>query len=371
MTEITPSATPVDPATPLLFGLASVLAMVGVLFLVLAAAKAIRRRGRRRTIRPRTEPGPRPVAGGRLAERSPNGRRWPRRRRAPAADEPLVRPLVIVPSLRSWAEPPLGERVLARARVHHEFFFGRCETEAGLPDLVVRGAALIGSGHTLDRVPGQDVVGSVWAADGGRLYVAVADGLGSLAESDVVAQLVVRRSLALAAEHAANNQSGTLDSVVKKVFSTVAEDAMKLLRQGEGRARSGASTLVLVEIMPIPGGAVISGGGIGDSEAWLLSSGSWRVLHHERDDSDGSATRDVPRHRDPLVVEALQVPIGSVLLIGSDGFVGSLGTKTSILADELARRWVAPPSPIDYLNHVNFVDDYWTDDRAALAVWIG
>jgi hypothetical protein len=61
---------------------------------------------------------------------------------------------------------------------------------------------------------------------------------------------------------------------------------------------------------------------------------------------------------------------GSVVVLASDGFAGALGGDGSPLARELADRWRKPPGPLEYLAHVSFIDEYWTDDRAAVAVWI-
>ncbi|WP_212988115.1 protein phosphatase 2C domain-containing protein [Actinoplanes auranticolor] len=213
--------------------------------------------------------------------------------------------------------------------------------------------------HAFDGTPGQDACGITWNQQRQSLIAAVADGLGSKPDSGDVAHQAVAGVLREGQRLAAG-----------KDFAAVLEPAAGQVRRFvEKNQVSGATTLVLSEIRPTAEGAEVTVSGVGDSEAWFLHDGAWTVLHHERRSDGENVTRHLPSQAQGRA-RRIRVPHGSVVVLASDGFAGALGMDGSPLGRELAARWRQPPPPVEFLAQVNFEDEFFTDDRTAVAVWI-
>jgi hypothetical protein len=285
------------------------------------------------------------------------------------AAPPLVRRLVVAGGRHGRElEPRLPGRVVVGCQWHDSFFHGWCGTgSVGRPAvrLTVRGATLRGATHAGNGTEGQDAMGAAWDDRRQALYLAVADGLGSLRGSGPLASAAISAALQLCVTRPADTPFGASGA---RMFGRIV-DGLRRTYEQNGEPLDGACTLVVAEVVPRFDGANVTVHGIGDSEAWLLYGSDWHPLHHERRATD-NATREIPGHVDPRSVE-YEVSAGSVLMLGTDGFAGALDTTTSPLARGLAGYWRTAPQPLDFVNHVGFVDDYWSDDRTALAVWIG
>ncbi|TDC48820.1 hypothetical protein E1258_27710 [Micromonospora sp. KC207] len=286
----------------------------------------------------------------------------------PVAERPAVRRLVVEPPRGGREpEPRLPARVVAGGGWHSSVFHGWCGTAEGprpTARLVVRAATLRGATHAGLGTEGQDAIGAAWDEGRSALYLAVADGLGSLPRSGRVAAEAVTAALHLCVSRP---EGITFAGNGDRLFEAIADGMVRSLP--EGVRLEGACTLVVAEVLPRFDGAQVTVHGVGDSEAWALYADRWEPVHHERGGAD-NATRDVPTHVRPFT-HAYDLPPGAALLLGSDGFAGALDTTVSPLARQLAREWRTPPSWLDFVNHVGFVDEYWADDRSAVAVWIG
>jgi hypothetical protein len=275
----------------------------------------------------------------------------------------LVHPLVLRPSEQQPVEPRLPATVTVAARWGTVSFHGSCGL-AATARLVVRAGALRGLAHAVDGTPGQDVVGAAWDAARGALFIAVSDGLGSLPRSGEVAELVTLEALKIAQTLGAGEE---LAEHANRLVGDVAE-AVRHMMAAQGI--DGAATLVLAELRPTDSGAIVTVCGVGDSEAWLFDSDrSWSALHHERARGKENATRQLPGYPQAKVTQAFPASRGAVVLLGSDGFAEAVGSGTPLVR-ELSRRWLRPPAPLEFLAQLNFVEDHWTDDRAAVAVWV-
>ncbi|MEU4160173.1 protein phosphatase 2C domain-containing protein [Actinoplanes sp. NPDC026670] len=283
----------------------------------------------------------------------------------PAAPGPAVHRLVLDGQER---EPRLPAQVVAGSARHGSFFHGWCGTTSGphpTARLNVRGVTLRGVGHAEQDLEGQDVIGAAWDDRRGVLYVAVADGVGSLPRSGRVAQEAITAVLHLCLTRP---DDIAFDATGARLFEAVAAGLVRSLGGDDARI-DGASTLIVAEIAPRFDGAYVTVHGVGDSEAWALYAGAWIPLHHERGGGD-NATRELPGHVRPHT-QRYDLSPGAVLVLGSDGFTGALDESVSPLSRGLARLWRRRPTWLEFLNHVSFVDDYWSDDRSAVAVWIG
>jgi serine/threonine protein phosphatase PrpC len=308
-----------------------------------------------RRIIPRRRPAP--VAAEKAATEAPAG--------LPAAPEPGVRRFVIDGRER---EPRLPSWVVTGSSRHGSFFHGWCGTTGGAyptARLNVRGVTLRGVGHAERDVEGQDVIGAAWDERRGVLYIAVADGVGSLPRSGRVAHEAITAALHLCLTRP---DDIAFDANGPRLYEAIASGLVRSLGDGGDRI-DGASTLVVAEIEPRFDGARVTVHGVGDSEAWTLFEGRWQAIHHERGGRD-NATRELPGHVRPMT-HCYDLPPGAVLVLGSDGFTDALDESVSPVSRGLARLWHRRPSWLDFLNHVSFVEEYYSDDRSAVAVWIG
>ena len=267
-----------------------------------------------------------------------------------------VQQVVLRKRTRTPPEPRLTDQVL----IHGPWFSAVCHGYYGPPDgdrLVVRAASLRGLRHRHDGTPCQDALGVVWNERRKALYAVVADGLGSLAGSGDAARQAVEAALSC------GRALGKGDDAAEML--TRAGDSVQ---DFNGRApEKGTATMVVAEIRRGRSGFVLTTWGVGDSEAWLLNGGRWSVMHHERRTRSDNVTRHLPDVEARRAQRTLAG--GSVVLLASDGFAGALDPG-SPLGRELAGRWQKPPTPLDFLAQVDFEDDLFTDDRAAVAVWI-
>ncbi|MFC4145118.1 protein phosphatase 2C domain-containing protein [Micromonospora mangrovi] len=306
-------------------------------------------------------------AGGSAPEPAPGGVMTSPR--LPGRQTPAVRRFVIEPGTDSREpESRLPAQVLTTSGWHGSFFHGTCGTASSprpTARLTVRGATLRGATHASLGTEGQDAIGAAWDEARSALYVAVADGLGSLPRSGRVAAEAIRATLHLCVHRP---PALSFADSGERLFEAIADGMVRSLAADAG-VLDGACTLVVAEVLPRFDGAEVTVHGVGDSEAWALYDGCWEPLHHERGGAD-NATRDLPAHSRPQTRSFLLSP-GSVLLLGTDGFAAGLDTGTSPLARGLAEYWRTRPSWLEFVNHVSFVDEYYSDDRSAIGVWIG
>jgi len=268
-----------------------------------------------------------------------------------------VRGLAFGPSRRRPTEPVLTSAVLIHGPWFHTVYHG-CGGSGGAR-VVIRAATVRGVAHAFDGTPAQDACGITWNQERQSLIAAVADGLGSKPDSGDVAHHAVAGVLREGQRLATG-----------KDFAAILEPAAGHVRRFvEKNQFSGATTLVLSEIRPTPDGAEVTVSAVGDSEAWFLHDGTWTVLHHERRSDGENVTRHLPSQARGRA-RRVRVPHGSVVVLASDGFASALGMDGSPLGRELAARWRQPPPPVEFLAQVGFEDEYFTDDRTAVAVWI-
>jgi serine/threonine protein phosphatase PrpC len=336
--------------------------MLGVVFLLLGAAAIVVLVRRRRVPLQSVPAGPEVVSTypGRNGTARPKpeprrGKEWwpsfpkPMRTRAGRKEQQRQ-------SGGTAADPRLTAAVVLEAASYQAVYHGG--RSAGRFKVAVRAATARGRSHAYEGTPGQDVAGVAWNEQRRSVFAVVADGLGSKIDSGLVAREIVDLTLNWAEDLA---PAGDPVAMIHEVIHNVG-------RMTKQRALDGATTLVVAEIRADADGVVVTTWGVGDSEAWLLESGDWRPLHHERRPDAENVTRHLPGHTDVLTARA-RVRQGSVVTLASDGFASALGSNSRVARD-LVGEWRTPPAPTDFLRQVNFEDRYFNDDRAAVAVWI-
>lgn len=354
-----------DDAAGALIALAIVVVPSAVLLTILPFARLMRRPFRRLKLRWRSEQ--RQVAAVSLAAPPTS---------MPPVQQPIFRPAPPPPPAATPAPPavvppprpaPAGPRLpgttVVDCRSNAALFYGWCASPSGTGRMDVRGAAWRGGLHCANGTDGQDVTGAAWDPETGVLYVAVADGLGSLPESGRLAREVVRATLHLCLHRPDRRPFA---EVGPQLFKSVLDGLHRKL--GPGVAADAGTTLVVAELRPTERGTNLTVHGVGDSEAWISQAGDWLPVHRERvparDSLGGNATRDLPTDTVPQTRER-ELSRGDIVLLATDGFTGP-GIPSS--------PWPAGvPEPADFLRLLAPPDgdDDLSDDRGVVAVWVG
>ncbi len=268
------------------------------------------------------------------------------------ASNPGVRPLIVGPTaaLANVIVPVPESLVVCGAQAVDATFAGVVpETRWAVRAATVRGPDRAQCGEN-----SQDVFGVRWSRRRGSLLVAVADGLGSMPGSGPVARRAVRVGLT-ELDHGDRRP----EENIAAAFTTAAADLA-------GRDVDGDTTLVLAELVPEDAGCRLYCTAIGDSSVWTVNESGWRPWIHS-----GTMQRATTTLRTPDAHQRLggTIPDDAVLVFATDGFGNALGNGHSELAAELYQCWSTPPSPVEFLNQVSFLDQSFVDDRTVVVVW--
>lgn len=258
---------------------------------------------------------------------------------------------------------------------------------ADLPSIRMRAASVRGLAHRLDGSPRQDALSTAHTADGEWMLVAVADGVGSAAEShwaaSVAADAAVRAlGAALADEH---NWATIWPSVVERASAAVLERARSDhddldLAPADARAFM-ATTLIIAAVScraiqdDIHGAYLAS---VGDSSASLLDGDlMWRAVSAVKGISEGHAAdvfgstiAALPSEHPKIDQYSVGIRPGEALFLMSDGVGDALEEGRSIVGTTLAKWWQMPPEPIEFAAQVGFARRSFTDDRTVIGVWL-
>ncbi|MBS9535763.1 protein phosphatase 2C domain-containing protein [Mycobacterium sp. M1] len=244
----------------------------------------------------------------------------------------------------------------------------------------IRAASLRGHLHCYNGAPRQDDV-CVHQLPGGRIVVAVADGVSGASQSHLGAACATK----VAADWLRAHIDGDLTRIDwLQLYKCVAWDLAERVQGLFGLAEPDpiraeqelATTLVCAVIEPTGMGALRAYlTCVGDSGAWLLSNGEFMpVLGGKPTSGDGIASAAVtglprvPRDITPTVVDFTS---GDVLLIGTDGVGDPLGDGQGGVGKlfHAVLGVASPPSVIEFAHAVDFSREMFDDDRTLVAVW--
>jgi serine/threonine protein phosphatase PrpC len=246
--------------------------------------------------------------------------------------------------------------------------------------MTLRGVSQRGHLHRYNGAPRQDDFACHHLQDG-RVVVLVADGVSAAPQSHIGASTATR----YAAEWLHTNLGEDITTtdwlaLLKSTAWAMNERAQTLLELAEPDAvrteEQLATTLVCAVIEPTGDRALRAQlVGVGDSAAWLLSSGTFfEVLGGKTTEASGissSAVVGLPRVPTEVTPVAVDVAEHDVLLIGTDGISDPLGTGQggvgNLLREVLTRPWT--PSLIEFAHAVDFSRETFDDDRTLVAVW--
>ena len=244
----------------------------------------------------------------------------------------------------------------------------------------LRGVSRRGHLHRHNGPPRQDDF-AAHHLPGGRVIVVVADGVSQAPQSHIGTSAAIRAAAEWLRSHLGDDVATTdWVSLLKNAAWALTEQAQTLLGLGAPdpvRAEEQlATTLVCAVVEPAGPGALRAYLiGVGDSGAWLLSSGEFvEILGGRPVPASGivsSAVVGLPWVPTELAPVMVDVAGDDVLLIGADGIFDPLGGGHGGLGNPLREVLTKPSvlSLIEFAHAVDFSRETFDDDRTLVAVW--
>lgn len=244
------------------------------------------------------------------------------------------------------------------------------------PSCTVRAVSVRGYLHRFHGVPREDDIAVAAHPASGAIVAAVADGvsgaplahLGSTLACRTVVDFLLRcldsesvdwpelvrcASWSLV-DYAARQRGGDADP----------EEAERLLATTvvAGLVQSGADGTARASVVRV-----------GDSSAWVLRGKAWQPVFPAKIDplADvfSSDVTGLPRVPESVVPEEFELPAGSVLVLGTDGFADPLGDGTGQVGRRFADCLAQPPPALGLAHLLDFSRETFDDDRSLIAVW--
>lgn len=310
---------------------------------------------------PQTPPAPPPLPGPHEPQHS-----GPDMAPAPPSS---VRPLVFVGRSQLGAQP---WRLPRRTKALH----GVAADEALAGDLDIRATSVIGPAHRFDpKADGhrQDTYQLGLSADGRFLIAAVADGVSNATQSHDGARLAATTAVELLRiELARNDDLRRLKT--GHVFTAVAHRMASRAEHRKIDAADFAATLIVAVVPTAPGPR--SGqrtawlGWVADSSGWSLEANRWHRMTGMAKSGYDPNTLDECLPADPHLAKSALITLGAgqALALMTDG-LSDLLTDVMGAAEELAKRWAAPPSLPAFVRDMCFDAPGQDDDRTAVVIW--
>ncbi len=250
--------------------------------------------------------------------------------------------------------------------------------------LIVRAASVRGRSKRFHGQAREDDLCLRPSAARQALVIAVADGLGSATRGGLGAALAVRHAVEAIEEELVERAPESLQwptifnraaaALVVEHRRAAGEEHRERPGQDEAQAvsRDLGTTLTLAVVeRSTAGGMQASVAAIGDSPAFRLAGSAYELLVGEREQDDDFSTSAVLALPYLPVPEARSVRLerDEVLLIGTDGFSGPLGSGGGDVGQLFARELVTPPPLSSWSYLVDFAKATYDDDRTLVAVW--
>lgn len=285
-------------------------------------------------------------------------------------------PQIVIGLSSQWGEPTIVADTYAAFPFRSDVMVDGWSTDS----ITLRGVTQRGHLHRYNGTPRQDDF-SVHHTSEGRVIIAVADGVSQARRSHIGASKATQYAAKWLHSSVPEsirdidwlqmfqNTAWALNETAQSVLGLSAPDPVATEAEL-------ATTLVCAVIEPSgAGGLKAHVAGVGDSSAWLLSRGSFsKLLCGKNTGADGIRTSEVvglPRVPSEIESIEIEIGVGEVLLIGTDGIGDPLGTGEGAVGD-LFRRALQRPSPptlIEFAHAVDFSRQSFDDDRTLVAVW--
>ena len=244
--------------------------------------------------------------------------------------------------------------------------------------LTMRLASVRGYAHRYRGTPRQDAAVVACDPSSGGVAVAVADGVSSAPHSHYGATAACWTATdAIARQLAAGQSPVDWIAVIKSAAAAVMARGRTLLRNPrpdpEAVEELLATTLTAGCITPTAQGLMASVVQVGDSGGWLLHGGRYRPVLAPKNDRHAevisSAVAPLPRVPARVKPVTVQLPAGSVLLLGTDGFGDPLGDGSGMVGQLFAEQLSSPPPAGAFAHLLDFSRETFDDDRTLVAVW--
>lgn len=245
--------------------------------------------------------------------------------------------------------------------------------------MTVRGATLRGHFHRYNGAPRQDDF-AIHQMPDGRVLAMVADGVSQAQQSHLGSSTAVR----YAAQWLQSNAPSASDDIdwlalVRSTAWALTEQAQVMYGLSEpdpGRAeRELATTLVCAVIEPSETETLrVFAIGVGDSGAWILRDGEFVPVLGGKSELEGgissSAVAGLPRVPNEIAPAVVELTVGDVLLLGTDGIGDPLGSGQGGVGNLFRQLFSGgiTPSLVEFANAVDFSRETFDDDRTLIAV---
>jgi hypothetical protein len=208
----------------------------------------------------------------------------------------------------------------------------------------IRAASVVGIRHRLAGQASDDSF--AWAADDGRLAVAVADGIGS-------------------AEGAAGAALRAVTAAVGAALQAGVDAAVAAANRAA--AGGGATTLV---VATVEAGGEVASGRVGDSSAFVVDAdGGWcELFEPPSEERLGADTAALPSPEPRLETAGARLG-GGVLVLATDGVADPWRDGPTTVAPALAAAVSGHPSALGLAAVTDFSRQGCQDDRTLLCVW--
>ncbi|WP_189332571.1 protein phosphatase 2C domain-containing protein [Actinoplanes ianthinogenes] len=226
----------------------------------------------------------------------------------------------------------------------------------------VAAASMIGTGHLASGHPRQDAY-NFMVGDSGRLYIAVADGLGSRPVSQLGSHLFAESVLLAAAEA---EDAGTGEPDPAALLRQASRRTAELVEGVYGQDPRAAGFVGAVAVITEAGGRLAR---IGDVSAFSLVDGEFAELFAADEGLVNIVTASMPGEREEEI-ELVDVPPAPVLVLGTDGLANDLRNSGNLRA-WLGERWRVPHLPFGVGDALRYRRQGSHDDRTAVVVWRG
>lgn len=247
----------------------------------------------------------------------------------------------------------------------------------------VRAASLRGHLHRHNGAPRQDDYALSYRAAPERLVIAVADGVSSATQSHLGATIAARFALEWLTTQCASQDSAFDWSELMRhcawqlveQASLLFPDEKKQIPDPEYAESMLATTLVcaIVDFSDAADRTTAHVAGVGDSAAWVIKNREFECVYGAKSSDDSqitsSAVAGLPKVPRDLNGVTIELPVGSVLLLGTDGFGDPLGSGRGLVGRTFAERLSAPPRPLEFAHLLDFTRETFDDDRTLVALW--
>lgn len=224
----------------------------------------------------------------------------------------------------------------------------------------VAAASMIGASHLQSGQPRQDAY-NFMLGESGRLYVAVADGLGSKPYSQLGAHLFAESVLVEAARAEAEDPA---EPDPARLLTLASERMERIVAKTYGIDPKTAGCVGAVAVFSERGCVVAR---VGDVSAFTIRAGGFTEGFPAETGPLNLVSASMPYEKESDIEVAELAPVAAVVL-GTDGLANDL-RNSGTLQEWLAEQWQVPHLPFGIGDTLRYRRQGSHDDRTAVLVW--